>query len=572
MPVWARERRRGGDDSGFAPSMFAVGGGTALFAAARLGRERLRTFRVLAGARVAMAATLLLWLSLLQALRSAPHASPLAAYAVTAVYVLATLGSLLWSWRRESALAWQVLAAIVVDLLTFASLQFLAAFPNREFALIYALPVLAAGIYGTLSLTLLVAAIVSLLLLGDATLALLSGRVEVEAQLLNAGFVGAAYFAVGALTWQLSQRLAQQEARARGSELRARRQLAINQRVIEEQRDGILVVDASDAIEALNPAAQRLLQLPWGEAASARGRRGRSLRDMPTASAVVQELAALRAERQDTREAVISNAAGARLRLQLSVLPDLPGGAGYLIVLQDLRDIDARIQQEKLAAMGRLVASVAHEIRNPLGAIAQANALAGEGQGLSPQTARLHQIVAQNVERINRTVEDVLELGRLQPRETADLAVASLLRELQAEFDPQGSGRVVLRLEDEAALLRFDALHLRRVLVNLLSNALRYASARPGAIELQQLGRGRVSEIRVGNDGPVIDPELRRQLFEPFRTTSSCGLGLGLYISLELCARNGARLLYRVEHEHTPQARGHFAIVPRSVQTATAAR
>ncbi len=572
MPAWARERRGGaGTDSGFAPSMFAASRGTALFPAARLGRERLRTFRVLAGARVAMAAMLLLWLLLLQALSPAPHAPPLAAYAVAAVYVVATLGSLLWSWGRESALAWQVLVAIVVDLLTFATLQFLAAFPNREFVLIYALPVLAAGIYGTLSLTLLVAAIVSLLLLGDATLALLSGRAEMEAQLLNAGFVGAAYFAVGALTWQLSQRLAQQEARARGSELRARRQMAINQRVIEEQRDGILVVDSGDALEALNPAAQRLLQLPWGDAVSARGRLGRrSLREIPQASAVVQELAAMRTDAQDTREAVVSNAAGARLRLQLSVLPDLPGGAGYLIVLQDLRDIDARIQQEKLAAMGRLVASVAHEIRNPLGAIAQANALAGEGQALSSQTARLHQIVAQNVERINRTVEDVLELGRPRQSEIADLAVAALLRELQAEFDPQGSGRLVLRLEDEAALLRFDALHLRRVLVNLLSNALRYASARPGAIELQQFGRGRVSEIRVGNDGPVIDPELRRQLFEPFRTTSSRGLGLGLYISLELCARNGARLLYRVEHEDTPQARGHFAIVP--VQSSTAAR
>lgn len=564
MPGWGLKPRGfgGADDSGFAPSMFAPAGGPALIPAARVGRERLRTFRVLAGARLVMAVMLLGWLLLLRVLSQSSQHEPALAGWVAAAYVVLTAAALWWSLTRESDLAWQVLMAIVVDLAAFGILQFIAAFPNREFVLIYALPVLAAGIYGTLSLTLLVAAIVALLLLGDATLAMLRGRLEVETQLLNAGFVGAAYFAVGVLAWQLSQRLARQEARARTSELRARRQMLINQRMIEEQREGIVVVDERYQVEALNPTAQRLLQLPWSDAVSPRGGIGRrSIRELPEARAVLRELDAMHMDAQDMREATVQSVSGVRLRLRVSVLRDMPGGAAYLVALQDLRDVDARIQQEKLAAMGRLVASVAHEIRNPLGAIAQANALAGEHSEDAAQVVRLRQIVAQNAERINRTVEDILELGRQGEREVADAPSAGLLREIVAEFARTSPERIALEIEDDHALLRFDPLHLRRVLVNLLSNSVRYASQSPGAIVVRQTGVGRVREITVGNDGPVIDAELREQLFEPFRTTSNRGVGLGLYISLELCARNHARLAYRVEQQDAPSARGHFALI-----------
>jgi two-component system sensor histidine kinase PilS (NtrC family) len=263
---------------------------------------------------------------------------------------------------------------------------------------------------------------------------------------------------------------------------------------------------------------------------------------------------------EEALEVKVRTPAGRKLLLRLSTLDNLPGGVGYLIVLQDLREIDARIQQEKLAAMGRLVASVAHEIRNPLGAIGQANQLAREFAADAVQLERLHHLIGQNVERINRTVEDVLELGRTAPREIGLMLCAPLIRELHAEFDQPDQGRIGLFIQDDAAQIRFDALHLRRVLVNLLSNARRYASKQPRAIEMRQLGAGQVREIQVSNDGPLIDAELRAQLFEPFRTTSSRGVGLGLYISHELCLRNGARLLYRLEREGTPQERGSFVI------------
>lgn len=565
MRVWGRKPRATAAESAFAHSLFATMSqprtSAALLPASRLGRERLRTFRVLAGARLLMGLLLLGWLVLLRNLQPHPETASDPAYWIVGAYVLLAGLGLWWSATRTTRLGWQVLTSIAVDLAVFSALQFTAGYPAREFALIYALPVLAAGIYGTLPLTLLVAAVVTFILLGNATIAWLSGRAEAEAQLLNAAFVGAAYLAVAVLTWQLSQRLAQQEARASAIESHARRQMAINQRVIEAQHDGVMVVDRQMTLEALNPAAQQLLDLPWRDAMSARSAAGRrALRDLPVATVVRKAIERMSTDAEDALEAQVATPAGRRLLLRLSTLGDLPGGPGFLIVLQDLREIDARVQQEKLAAMGRLVASVAHEIRNPLGAIGQASQLAEEFVDDPVQLRRLHDLIGQNVERINRTVEDVLELGRSAPREVGDVAVAPLLREIVAEFDAPFPGQIGLFVQDDAAMLRFDALHLRRVLVNLLSNARRYASSSPRAIEVRQLGAGRVREIQVANDGPVIDAELRAQLFEPFRTTSHRGVGLGLYISLELCARNGARLAYRVEREDSDRPRGYFAI------------
>ncbi|MGC9235846.1 MAG: sensor histidine kinase [Thiomonas sp.] len=546
----------------FAPSTSPAG--LAFVPSSRLGRERLRTFRVLAGARLLMALMLLGWLVLLPMLQAASPRQPSAVtlgYWMAAAYAVQTGLSLWWSFRHSGGLAWQVLVAIAVDLLVFTVLQFTAGYPSREFSLIYALPVLAAGIYGTLSLTLFVAALVTLILLGSAVSGLFAGVAEAEQHLLNAAFVGAAYFAVAVLTWQLSQRLARQEARASASESMARRQMALNQRVIEAQHDGVMVVDRHMVLEALNPAAQQLLDLPWSDAVTARWLGGRkALGDLPVAAVVRQEIERMAIDGEEALEVQVRTPAGRRLLLRLSTLENLPGGVGYLIVLQDLREIDARIQQEKLAAMGRLVASVAHEIRNPLGAIGQANQLAKEFATDAAQLERLHHLIGQNVERINRTVEDVLELGRTAPREIGLMLCAPLLHELHAEFDAPDAGRIGLFIQDDTAQIHFDALHLRRVLVNLLSNARRYASNQPRAIEIRQLGAQRVREIQVANDGPLIDAELRAQLFEPFRTTSTRGVGLGLYISHELCLRNGARLLYRVEREGTPQARGSFVI------------
>ena len=575
MPGWAESRQAdAGADSGFAFSQTSQHASPStsplnrLISGAAPSRERLRAFRVLGAARLLMGLILLGWFVLVAWDQGhSVHWQGNLGIWLALGYVALVVIQLTFSLSTARGFAWQVLAAVLTDLTGYAVLQFLAGQPSREFVLSYTLPVLAAGVYGTLRFTLATAAGVSLILLSQAMWMLAGNRGMADPQFLGAGFVGAAYFAMGVLAWQLSQRLVRQEQRARLSDIRASRQLAINRHVLLEQPDGVLVLDGALRVETANPAAARMLGLqaqdaPGGGVPIADSG-ARSLADV-LADAVRQHVSSGQAQAPVTFE----GADGMRLQARVQALRQLPGGPGYVVFVQDWREISHQLQQDKLAALGRLVAGVAHEIRNPLGAISQANQLAAEPDLSVAQRERMSALIAQNVERLNRIVEDVLDLGRSAAREGIELQPMRLLLELAAEFDHDTPGRVAVLADDAAATLEFDPQHLRRVLVNLLGNARRFASNRTGAIRIRLRGMTQVSELSVANDGPVVAQALRAQLFEPFFTTDSRGTGLGLYISQQLCSRYGARLEYRVRREHEPKAFGEFVIrVNRSTAT-----
>ena len=201
--------------------------------------------------------------------------------------------------------------------------------------------------------------------------------------------------------------------------------------------------------------------------------------------------------------------------------------------------------------MGRVSAGIAHEIRNPLAAIAQANAVLSEDND-GPAHDRLTSMVASNVERLKRIVDDVLEVapgaatagGAIDSR----AAIAAVADEWQVAkgLDDGESCPLRIELPGEELWVRFDAEHMRRVLVNLLDNALRHASGMPASVRLRLATRdAREASLSVASDGPAITHEVERYLFEPFFSTRSRGTGLGLYICRELCERNGAKIDFR---------------------------
>ena len=548
----------GGADSGFAfedlPHARAARSlAQRLISGTTPSRERARSFRVLGGARLVMGSILLGWF-VLNLLSGGGHGG--AGIAMAALYVVVVLGQWMISLRTTRGFAWQVLSAVLADLFAFTVLQWIAGRSAQELLLSYTLPVLAAGVWGTLRFTLATAALVSLLLLAQALAGLSGWHAGGELQLLASGFVGVAYFAMGILAWQLSQRLVRQEQRARSSELRASRQLAINRHVLLEHPDGVLVLDGRMRVEAANPAATNLLGMPGTPDELAPGAWDLSNPALAVLGDAVRRLAG--AGTRPGSPLQFESIDGVRLQARVQPLRHLPGGPAYVVFVQDMRDIGNQIQQDKLAALGRLVAALAHEIRNPLGAIAHANELAAE-HGLSEtQRLRMSELISQNVDRLNRIVEDVLDLGRAGARSPVTLQPMRLLREVVAEFDAAIPGRIVLDAEDAQATLEFDPQQLRRVVVNLLGNAQRFASREPAAIRVTLRGTPRVRELAVANDGPVVAPTLRTQIFEPFFTTDSRGTGLGLYICQELCSRYGARLFYRVVQRG--QAQGEFVI------------
>jgi len=494
----------------------------------------------------------------------------LAYLAAALVFGAATL-----HWKRRFML--QLGCQIAVDIAAISLLYLAAGGTKSGLSILYLFPLAGAAILAPLLLALFSASLATLFLLAESTWQLLTQ--DHAPSLIQAGMHGAAFFAVVLLVSRLAGRLiGQQELAAqRGTDLRTEQ--AINQIVIADVGDGILVVGRDGWVFTGNPAARHMLGLGDGDV-------GFRLGDVPALEQVAQAFEAwLLASVAGTAYVIVKpyredggvrgrrdQPAHLKLRFARVDTPgpgvDTPGEAAgrSVIFMQDVSAIEDHAQQLKLASMGRLTASIAHEVRNPLSAIGHATALLAEDLH-GPAEVRLLKIIGDNVARVNRMVEDILQLSRKAQPSVEPVRLAPFLAELKAEFSEiHGLGDDIVFIgETGHDNVRFDALHLREVLLNLLGNAVRYASRKPASIRifpaLDAAGR---MELHVQDDGPGITPEVRFHLFEPFYTTSSKGTGLGLYLARELCLNNAAKLDYEYRFENAIQgpseASGRFVI------------
>ena len=235
-----------------------------------------------------------------------------------------------------------------------------------------------------------------------------------------------------------------------------------------------------------------------------------------------------------------------------------------VVFVEDLTRLREQAQQLKLAALGRLTANIAHEIRNPLSAISHAAELLGEDDG-GGDKLRLTRIIRDNTLRLDRLVSDVLQLNRRDRVEPESIHLNRWLEGFLDEFTRNESvmpDRLALEIRRET-WIRFDRGHLHQVLWNLMRNAARHATGGPGAVRLEVTVVANQVELNVIDDGEGVSKENQAQLFEPFFTTYSAGTGLGLYLARELCGANGAVLDYV---DDTPG--GHFRIVCEEALTA----
>jgi two-component system sensor histidine kinase PilS (NtrC family) len=420
-------------------------------------------------------------------------------------------------------------------------------------------PTAGAAILSTPLLSMFIAAAASLVLLGESLWRRLLADFEQagsDGGLFVAAVISAALFVIVIIVNRLARRLADQErlASKRGQELR--NQLAINELVIAELDQGVLLFSQGGGIEAMNPKARTILGLRPGAPVDAVDTTVLSaLRDLVAGDKLLADLDIGSAgegksdPRTKVRARVLTagrNGAGRSAPFSATSMESGEESVDRVVLLEDLEHLEDRAQQLKLAAMGRLSASIAHEIRNPLGAIRHAGNLLAE-RVPDGTLRRMTTIIEANSLRIDRIVEDVLSITRRFPaRELVDLP--QFFSAFLPEFVAQAGTRrdlIALQIQSSDGLL-FDPHQLRQVLVNLLGNALRYASDSPGAILLSWRHSGdRQAVLRVLDDGPGVDAAARRHLFEPFFTTEAQGTGLGLHMAQELCAANGARLRYQ---------------------------
>jgi two-component system sensor histidine kinase PilS (NtrC family) len=252
---------------------------------------------------------------------------------------------------------------------------------------------------------------------------------------------------------------------------------------------------------------------------------------------------------------------GREMRLRLL---DAGTQEGYAVVfMDDTTRMREQAQQFKLAALGRLTANIAHEIRNPLAAISHASELLNE-EKRGDDRARLTRIIHDNTQRLERLVADVMQLNRRDRIAAEAIPLRPWLGAFLEDFvanESVDASRVTVDALGEPAV-RFDREHLSQVMWNLLRNAVRYAPGKPASVRivLREFA-GRV-EISVVDDGPGVPAAIQGQLFEPFFTTEAKGTGLGLYLARELCAANRATLEYV---DDTPGA--HFRILCREART-----
>lgn len=330
-------------------------------------------------------------------------------------------------------------------------------------------------------------------------------------------------------------------AKKRGLDIASLSQL--NQSILDQLQMGILVVENSGVIRHMNPRAWEMLGQPdsW---------RSQPLKILaPELNIHLQHWFKHTCPKIVTYD--IKHWQTTELNFRLSQLGSRDKGTA-LIYLEDITEQREKQQGVKMASLGQLTANIAHEIRNPLGAISHAAQLLSESPELDKTDTRMVQIIQSNSKRMNVTIESVLNLSRKKNPNKETIHLQTWLGEFGHDFAMQSSlkeGQVSVFVDPADAEIQFDLTHFHQVLWNLCRNAMKYACEDSADLNLSincsLRAQTKTMMLNVIDNGVGVSDENQERLFEPFFTTSSSqGTGLGLFMARELCLTNNASLEY----------------------------
>jgi two-component system sensor histidine kinase PilS (NtrC family) len=458
-----------------------------------------------------------------------------------ALYFAIAIITILALKQRWPSLQRQAWLHIVVDVTAITLLLYSSGGVSSGLGILLVIPVGAISVL--VRRAFVVAACAALPLLAQQVVAHLSGYAS-AADYTVAGVLGVILFIVAAAVLPLAERIRETEALVRQRDVDLANMAELSQYIVQHLRESILVVDANDRIRLINESAAEIL-----------GDR-RAIPGALLGEAAPKLLYFLSTWRQapdlpPTTPASFVAADGGRV-IQPHFAP--LGGANpgpVLVFLEDTSLQDETVRQTKLAALGRLSASIAHEIRNPVGAMSHAGQLLAESPRLGDDERRLTEIIQANAERVSTIIGNVMQLSRRDVTRPERLTLADWLQEFRGEFcqTTQAPLTAIEIAPDGADIeIRVDPSHLHQVLWNVCENAIKYA-ARPDSPVVVELRCGRMAGtgrpfLEVADRGPGIDRQAADRIFEPFFTSSTGGTGLGLFIARELCQCNGALLVY----------------------------
>lgn len=427
----------------------------------------------------------------------------------------------------------QVIIQTSVDIFAITTLMYASGGVNTGLGMLLVVTIAGGSILTRGRTALFFAALASMTLLMSTTYIHLTG-ISIYTHYTQAGILGASFFATALLAHALAQRIRSSEklANQRGLHLHYLSQL--NTQIVENMQSGIIVIDDLGRICQVNKAAQQLLnqKLPANNL-------------LKTVCPDISSYLADWASNPENNGQLYRPPAG-----DMDILLNFKrlrhaGTMTILVILEDATLTSQRAQQLKLASLGRLTASIAHEIRNPLGAISHASQLLAESEQITGADQRLLNIIGKQCQRVNAIVESVLQLSRQKAAQTTALILDQWLLDFLQELKEHRhlQNHQIATDLDAGVQIIFDPIHLQQVMWNLADNGLRYATTPP--LLAFKMGFNQQSQrvyLDIKDSGQGIDDSIRQQLFEPFSTSEVKGTGLGLYICREICSANKATL------------------------------
>ncbi len=523
--------------------------------ASSLSLQNLAMFRVYVGYRSLLSLVLLIMLvspntrQLVGTLNPTLYTTVALAYLATSIPLIGSLS------MRLSENQHLMLIVFIVDIIALTLLA------SSSGGVISGLPVLlvvtvaaSAVLIVNRTLATLVAAISVLALLLDTSWLVLQSELNTSA-FFPAGILGLLIFGVSLMVQPIAYRLghAEELARNRATDLYSLQRL--NEQIVQHMQTGILLVNDAGVVRIMNQAASEFLTPEW-PAAVAQGRRiGDYSSELAHQFEHWKKFGAHRAKPFTIVDGATPIIAHFR-ELQSNT------NSETLVFVEDYSPVTQYAQSLKLNSLGRLTASIAHEIRNPLGAISHAAQLLSESPKLESSDARMAEIIQHHCERVNQTVESVMQISRREPPKPEYLVLAPWLTAFVGEYLNALSrpAEVTIQCEFKELLIEFDPENLQRVLTNLLDNALRHgklANGRESArIEVEVDSTLHMCQIDIIDEGEGVPARELRKWFEPFYTTMQEGSGMGLYLCKELCQINDADISYRL----TPREESCFRI------------
>jgi two-component system sensor histidine kinase PilS (NtrC family) len=423
----------------------------------------------------------------------------------------------------------------VIDILFIIFLMSAAGGIASGLGLLLIITIVIASLFSNARLALFYASIASIGLLLEQSYQILKYDLDATSYTQSV-MLSVSCFATAWLAYTLAKRMQQSEALASARGIDLANMAQVNALITQEMHDGIIVVDEHFKIRHANHQAYALLGLDQDS------------HEHSLTQALPQITIKLQAwiNNEDAENNVIVAVNSHELRLRFMPINSLRN-LGTVIFIQDWSQIQSAAQQAKLAALGRLTANIAHEIRNPLSAISHANQLLQEDHHEGP-TARVLEIVADNIQRIDQIISDVLELNRRDRTQQDQIDLNTFLTEFHAQFCavekiPPADFSLNLSLHNPKIV--FDHRHLTQILWNLSKNGWEHSQKIDTSLSLQCYSKSNQLFIEICDDGEGVAESDRNRLFEPFFTTKKTGNGLGLYISRELAEANGAHIQYQ---------------------------